>query len=440
MTCASALPQQVAEWIDEIAEHAKAAEAIAALDSRQATIAIRNYLQRGPQVIPQPRCFAIAMLARWDTAETTTALREVLHSHPLRSLAPQLAESEYVVKCDAMDALAERNYEEFADDVAFGIGERLRAAVRAAGRHRVGGTAVMLGSLLDDDVLADAAAEALASMGEPAMAALIYRIDNWLWQSPYSARLRLALVRGLLVIAKLSKTVLVGESASIMQRALRDPHSLVRAAAALVLWSGPDCHELLDALIHGALGHDRSVARACADALTPVGTVLVAPALRALQRNAELDIYDEEKAPPEAQRRWLVMRVIEAASTSSTVMRSLYQCPPSLLADAVAHSPPPSMDALGTLLEHGAAEVRVAVVATLMHTHEEGAAGMLIGLLSDRDSSVRRSAFAALRAFPLGAFASMPRDRLPLRPLSRGFLLRLRLRRRMCGLSPREQR
>jgi hypothetical protein len=305
------LSEQVTQWMEGIADHAQAAQAIGALDRDAAIGAIHDYLRRGPQVIPQPRMFAVTMLARWNAAEAIAALREVLHDHPLRTLSPQMAESEYVVKNAIVDTLAERTYPELVEDIAFGINERLPAAVRAAGGHGLREPARAIADLLDDDVLADTAAQTLNMLGDDGARAMLQRLDAWLWLSPYNPRTRLAVMRGLTTLTRFPNAGRLEHAEDVLRRALRDPHPLTRAAAAAALAPRTNA-ELVEARIRGVLGQDRNIAQACRNALAAVGAELVEPAMCALRRNAEPDLYGQEQAPPEEQRHWLILRMLEA--------------------------------------------------------------------------------------------------------------------------------
>lgn len=292
--------KQIAAWADSPAEHAQAAETLAGWGDR-AVPGLRDYLRRGPQVIPQPRCFAVAMLARLPTDAATACLREVLHSHPLKSLSPSFAESEYVVKSGALDALCARPHAALAEDIAFGLRERLRTAVVAAGRTRLPRFADALVDVLDDDVLAENAMTALAMVGDAAGVALWPRLDAWLIEAHDNARRRLALVRALRVLHHLH-----APADAAVGNALRDPHAAVRAAAALLLGSEQRHADVIEALLHGAVGFDRGLADDCRLALASAGREACAPVEQALQRNAEPDLYGETRPLSPESRDWLV--------------------------------------------------------------------------------------------------------------------------------------
>ncbi len=300
--------EQVAAWVGNLAGHAEAVNAITAL-GEAAIPGLRAYLARGPEIVPQARCFAVAMLARLHGEAATDALRDVLRGHPLHGLSPQLAESEYVVKNAAMDALATRPYPRLKDDVAFGIGERLRTAVAAAGRLRQGDTADVMVALLDDDVLAETAVDSLATLGAPAVAAITVWLDAWLVEMDLSVRRRLAIVRALRVLR-----VLHGEiPTKTVEHALQAASPAVRAAASLLVW--PQCRDenIRDNLLHGALGRDWGLADACRDALQPPGPQMLEAAQAALQRDAEPDMYGDLHPLGTEQKDWLT-RFIRACT------------------------------------------------------------------------------------------------------------------------------
>lgn len=416
----------VAAWIDDIAGHAQATEAIAGMGDC-AIGAIADYLRASPQVIPQPRCFAVAMLVRLDAAEATGALREVLRNHPLRELAPQLAYAEYVVKNDAMQALLARGYPELAVDVAFGIQERLPAAVRGVAQLNLSPLAPALVVLLDDDVLADTVSQVLTGLGTSASNALLARLDGWLWQSPYSARLRLATIRGLLVLARIGAPV-DSESKRILGRALHDPHPLVQAAGALVLWPLQHGDDLVAELVRGALGHDQVLASACCVALAQTGSALLRPAMRAVQRDAEPDLYGYTHAPADDQRRWLVARMIERAVTLNATLRETLSCDQEVLTDAISHGHSLSIGTLRKLLEDDDTRIRVAAIWGLAHATDLDAAALLVDRLTDTDRQLRHAVPLAMATITDAAYAERIRYQLSRSAFTRGCWLRLRCR------------
>ncbi|MGH8153538.1 MAG: hypothetical protein ACREPF_12530, partial [Rhodanobacteraceae bacterium] len=254
--------------------------------------------------VPQARCFAVAMLARFRGDAATNALRSVLRGHPLKSLDPLYAESEYVVKSDALEALCQRAYPQRVNDIAWGVHERLRAAIAEAGTHRLADLASALVDLLDDDVLAEAAADSLARLGGAA-AVISPRVDAWLVESEWSARRRLALLRALQVLHRVHARL----DASVAQHVAIAGHPALRAAAALLDWPDRHAAATIAALLRGAIGCDRELAADCRAALDVAGAALIEPARRALARNAEPDIYGELRPLSIEQRDWLTRQL-----------------------------------------------------------------------------------------------------------------------------------
>lgn len=302
---------QVADWIDDLGDHAHSADAIAALGDA-AIPGLHEYLAQGPQAVPQARCFAVAMLARLPTRAATEALREVLRTQPLKSLAPPFTESEYVVKSDALVALGARTYPEHFDDITFGLHERLRVAVEAAGRRHVTSAIGPLLDFLEDDVLAVAAADALTAMREMSCDAIETNLDAWCEEAALSSRRRLALIRAMRVLHCCGRSVDTG----VLRHLLAAQHPAVRAAAALLIQPTDRDAAMNETLLHGALGFDRELADDCRMVLEQAGGNLCRPARQALQRNAEPDLYGQLHTLTSAQREWL-LRYLEASDTAN---------------------------------------------------------------------------------------------------------------------------
>jgi hypothetical protein len=296
---------RMAAWIDDLASHGEAADTIAALGDT-AIPALAVYLAGDPQAIPHARCFAVAMLARLHDDAATAALRDVLHMHPLKSLVPSFAESEYVVKSDALEALVLRSYPELSDDIAFGLDERLRVAIVAAGKIGLSALADLLVDLLDDDVLADDAVVSLTMLGQPSARAIMTRLDAWLIEAELSARRRLASIRALRVLHRTGGAF----DSVVITRALNAQHPMVSAAAALLIWPRRCDPTVIESLLHGAIGFDRELADDCRIALEQASADIQGRAQRALRRNAEPDLYGQSRPLSSEQQGWLKRRAL----------------------------------------------------------------------------------------------------------------------------------
>ena len=69
---------EIAAWIDDVSAHGRAEAALRSLGSMRAAAALRAYLRRGAQSIPQPRCFAVAMLVLHLTADALGSVLSLL--------------------------------------------------------------------------------------------------------------------------------------------------------------------------------------------------------------------------------------------------------------------------------------------------------------------------------------------------------------------------
>lgn len=279
---APVLDEQVATWIDDLAEPERAIDGIVAL-GHDAIGPLCAYLDRAPQLVSQPRELAVRMLVRLHDPGVAGRLRRLLRDNPLHGLPPALAESEYRVKDAAMAGLAEQSGTAAADDVAFGVhSERLPAALRAAGRLRLHALAPSLAALLADDVLTDVAAEALHALRPESTSDVLAAITAWSCADADTPRTRLALIRAFLWL-QLAGEPLPPET---RRQALRHPCPPVRAAAALdVEGATPaEADAVASALAHGALGTDERLAMACRMRLRGVSGLPFEPLVRAAMR------------------------------------------------------------------------------------------------------------------------------------------------------------
>jgi hypothetical protein len=159
--------------------------------------------------------------------------------------------------------------------------------------------------LLDDDVLAAAATDALVQLGSATARAIIPRLDAWWVESRWSPRRRLALLRALAVLRRLN----VAPDSALESAMLTATHPALRAAAALLMGSVRD-GPVAAALVRGAVGCDRTLADACRTALQDADTAGIYESARlALRRNAEPDLYGELKPLSAEQREWLQQRL-----------------------------------------------------------------------------------------------------------------------------------
>ena len=298
----------IIEWCRDLAGHAQHEPRIAALGIA-AIPGLRAVLDAPPEAVNAARLFAVAMLARIDNAAARTALRSVLYHPPLTSLQPQVAEAERVVKAAALHALAARDYPERGDDIAWALQvPRLVEAAHLAGTLRLHSVAAALARMLDDDVLARPAADALHAMPQAVPDALRAPLRSWL--ARVDARARLATVRALLLLADLGQC----PAPALWRAAWRAAHPAPRAAAAVCAWARCPRTALLPRLLEGALLQDAALAAACREALVGVPDwplALLRTGLRCARGMP--DMYGDLQPLARTDRRWLSAQLISRA-------------------------------------------------------------------------------------------------------------------------------
>ncbi len=298
---AARLPSaRIVEWCRDLAGHVQHEPHIAALGAA-AIPGLRMVLDARPEAVNAARLFAVTMLARIDHAAACTALRSVLYHPPLTSLQPQVAEAERVVKAAALRALAARDYPERGDDIAWALQvPRLVEAAHLAGTLRLYSMAAALARMLDDDVLAQPAIDALHAMPQAVPDALRAPLRSWLARA--DARARLATVRALLLLGELGQC----PAPTLWRAAWRAAHPAPRAAAAVCAWARCPRNALLPRLLEGALLQDAALAPACREALASVPDWPLA-LLRVGLRCARgvPDMYGDLQPLARADRLWL---------------------------------------------------------------------------------------------------------------------------------------
>ncbi|MGH8396960.1 MAG: hypothetical protein ACRETA_01765 [Gammaproteobacteria bacterium] len=389
------LYEKVFTAVDNLAEHAAAEKYLAGLGA--AVIApLRAYLAQPPIVIPQTRCFAVAMLARLDSIAATTALHEVLHQYPLAELYPPVAQAEFVVKNDVVTDLARRHYPDLAADIGFALWhERLPAAATAAGRLRIVSLAPALATLMDDDTLAAVASEALWKLGQAGTDALLAALQIRLEASQENVHNRLALIRVLLALGETRQTL---PSKTLVQ-ALRQNHAGVRAAAAWVVWRVQARPGMRRALLHGALAPIAELSGVCHEALEDTAWPESA-AISCLRRGWESDIYGDKIPIGSDTRAWMIVRTLASNRDVRAALQTLTELPDNPFWQVLEQGFIRDLVTLRCLFHYGDASLRAAVARALPYCGTAQALSLAISTSADRDRGVRRSARSALLHWP----------------------------------------
>lgn len=284
--------------IDDYANHGTAAERIASMGP-DAIEPLNDYLAEGPQVNPQGRLFAVAMLARLSSPAALAGLRHVLNGSLLRDLPASQHEAEYQVKNTVLERLMERDYPERSADIAFGVqSERLPAAVMASGQRGLASLAPDLVAVLRDDVLERAAADALVALGDAGATAILAAGSSLLDEEPTCVRSRLALVRAFLVLERLHVCL-----PSAIARQAEHAHPAVSASAALLQDSPTPART--ECLVHGALSEYLPLAEACRAQLSDGSSAIAEMARHLIEQNAEQDIYGNTHVLSRDAVQWL---------------------------------------------------------------------------------------------------------------------------------------
>lgn len=420
------LDERVAAWIDDLADPEQAIEGIVTL-GHAAVGPLSAYLDRGPQLVSQPRELAVRMLVRLHDPSVVERLRRLLRDNPLHDLSPALAESEYRVKDAAMAGMIDQLGGAAADDVTFGVrSERLPSALRAAGRLRLHALAPSMAAFLADDVLADTAAEALHALRPESSSDVLAAIVGWLHGDANMPRTHLALIRAFLWLQAAGEQ----PQPEMLWQALRHPCIPVRAAAALTVNSATpaDADAVAAALAHGVLGADERLAAACRAHLQNASDLPIEPLVRAWQLNVETDVYGNARCPNPTSRRILLdIMLTQTGCAPGSLHRIARDVSPDDLAEALFRWHKPTAPWLETMLGHPDAAVRLAATACLLRYTLPARQQWLAARLGDRSHRVRHKAFAVLTKLIAAHQASLSTTDLPARALWRAPCACLRL-------------
>ncbi|MEO7067257.1 MAG: hypothetical protein ABI114_10145 [Rhodanobacter sp.] len=386
---------QVEGWIDDLAAHEQATERIMAMGTA-AREPLLHYLQRGPQLVSQPRVFAVKMLARLHDVRVPETLRTLLYEHPLHHLSAPLAEAEYRVKDAVVEAMVLTQACATPADIAFAVqSERLPAAVYAAGTMHLASLGSTLAELLTDDVLAAPAATALSNLQPASVTAVMQALHAWLSPKAETTRTRLGLIRG---FSWLATTSTMCERA-LQEQGLQHASTLVRAAAALSMYNDVTM-PVVSALAHGVLGSDALLALACRSRLQKMGEPLFEPIIDALRANIEEDVYGNRHPAEAGARRWLLIHLLRQTVMDTERFQQISaDVPADELAAALYRLNAPRIEVLQHAMRHGDARVRTASIIALGRIDADATASCLAFLLGDVNHTVRRKAYRTLRRY-----------------------------------------
>lgn len=424
--------------IENVADHEHAAEEILLLGAR-AVPALADFLAGPTQPSPQARLFAVCMLDTIGTPAALAALDRGVRAHSLRSLHPQYAQAEYVVKNEALRRLARRKYLPLDELVSLGLlEERLPAAAAAAAERGMLNLIPELAGALGDGMLGSAAFEALVRFGAPAVPALTIALAE-----PASATFGQATHRRLMTAIALA-TIGDPDAVPALQRLRHDPHPLLRSTAALGLtWlrgSAPLPAEAR-ALVRGALCPTSQLRLECQAVVEKYPGVCLDAMLSELRREWITDLYgDRLPVGPAERARLLRTLFLNADAPRRNMLRAaVYELPAIVTIRALrgVHDTSAVSNVIG-LIRHPDPGVRATLADVLGGLHTPEALGALVGLaLKDPRRRVRGAALESLRRLLRGGKEAVSIEMPPLRR-ARGHLFTfLRLRKMLRAARPR---
>lgn len=395
------LDRKVAELLDDLAHHREAAAEISALGER-AVDPLRRYLDGPPQSFPHARQLAVRMLGLIGGPAAIAALRALLTRHDLAALAPALAQSEYAVKDEAVVQLLRLERSELAEEyLAAFRRDRLPAAADALARLGVTAAIPDLVAALEDDVLAQRAADGLRRFGASAGAGLVRALGERHGASEPGGESRVSRQR------RMTAALLLGElaspaSATPLRVLLGDgnPNVAAAAAAALARCDPARLSKLQRrAIVFGGLSPEWRLRGRCQEVAQGIGADCAPAAAEALAAETVVDLYGVPAVVDRAQRRWLVALILEHASGATAGPEAaLLPCDSELLAEGLAEvRAPEAATAVAALRRHPDPLARAAVARTLGRLAATPAAAALLGLADDPVRSVRAAAVRALR-------------------------------------------
>ena len=395
------LDRTVARLLDDLAHHDLATSEIPALGER-AIAPLARYLDGPPQSFPHARQLAARLLGLIGGPTAVQTLRSLLTRHDLATLSPALAQSEYAVKDEAVVQLLRLERTDLGDEfLAAFHRDRLPSAADALARCGVSAAIPDLVAALEDDLLAQRAADALRRFGPRAVPELVASVRERHGERSAATESRVSRCRRIAAATLLGE---IGERTAVtpLRFLLQDAHPAVAAAAAAALAALDPDHVppgQCRAIIAGAVSPEWRVWDRCREAADSLADACVAAAVAAVHDTETVDLYDVPVPIDRAGRRWLIAFILEqAVDAMGPLTASLRALDPGLVAEAIAEvHAPRAVAPLAALASHPDPLVRAAVAHALPQLGG-GALDPLLRLCDDRAREVRLAAAQGARA------------------------------------------
>ncbi|OYV98117.1 MAG: hypothetical protein B7Z68_01750 [Acidobacteria bacterium 21-70-11] len=361
-----------------------------------------HYLDGPPQSFPHARQLAVRLLGLVGGPGATEVLRALLSRHDLTALSPVLAQSEYAVKDEVVVQLLRLGRTDLGEEFLRAFRrDRLPAAAEALARCRVAAAIPDLIEALEDDLLAERAADALRRFGADVEPALVAALRQRHGESQATGESRVSRRR------RIAAATLLGElgdpaAATPLRWLLNDTNPAVAAVAAAALAAIGPAHVTpaqCRAIVAGAVSPEWRVRARCQEAAGSIGAACVPAALAAVTEETTVDLYGVPAPVERASKRWLIAFMLEHAGSQADVRAALFGCDPVLLAEGLAEvSAPRAAADVAALTPHPDPLVRLAAAQALARLGGAPAAAALLGLADDPVRRVRTVAARALRA------------------------------------------
>jgi HEAT repeat protein len=405
---------------------------IAALGNRAVT-PLGEYLKEPPEVVPHSRVAAVRALGLIGTELALHQLKNSLFIHEFNEISAECAQSEYVVKNAIVDEMMRLSPKSASCDFLEAFKRyRLPAVIQAIVIYRILEAIPLLVHVLEDDVLALRAAEALQQLGEVCVDALLHTLA--ITHPSKEQESRVSLQRRILACSVLGKLEAKNAVPTLNQMIKElEPNLAGVAAATLALLHAPLSLKDMRLVLNATLSKEYWVQAYCREAAFCLGNHGVHAALEAIHLQSFSDFYGHLNNLSPTDKTWLITYILEHASTSDCFDLLIHECPQELLIWGIERvQSERAMPALLYLLHHGNPEIRSAVTYVFRNIPNKNTAKILIHLLGDSQHKIVKEAQASLSHFSKDSLKDVMQEALStITPFWKRWFVTMKIRRLM---------